>query len=517
MATVYSLVCWGGRLGKSVTLTIASPCVVTSTNHGLRDGTGLVFSTTGALPTGITAGTTYYVRSTAVGTFNLYDTEAHAKDTANTAGRVNTSGTQSGTQTAQSKKMLDYLAQYPTRWWDEVLQVQRCYDGIASYQAARVSQASSTNSEVCEIGEAFDEYATAKVTINVPAYETIITPEVNGVRTSAWHGGVYGSGYRFMSKTELYDWGLVFSGMYQSLSGVSVVLTGNNCQGLNAAAMLSTFRDLMIYRVAGSGQDGLNVTGVACVVDNCLVANITIGNGIGFSQYTGSACTVSNCIVTKCTGTGMSAPTDVVKHSVFNVMSVGNTTNWSAKPTGLTAAGNNFGISADAPWYVGTDTSIKTLTADNATFVDYANNNFRPASATAPQVDTATTLLRGYNTDISGSERPNYNNGGAEAWDGGCYEFDHGFGNHPASTTVTFSGVNAGSEIRVYDASGNELAGVESSAANPELTWVLSTGDVRIVVVHLSYKIKDFQYTPVSGAVSLPVQQEADSWYSNPA
>ena len=81
---------------------------------------------------------------------------------------------------------------------------------------------------------------------------------------------------------------------------------------------------------------------------------------------------------------------------------------------------------------------------------------------------------------------------------------------------MTFSGVHARSEIRVYDASGNELAGVESCTTNPALTWALSTGDVRVVVVHLAYKIKDFQYTPVAGAVSLPVQQEADSWYSNP-
>ena len=78
MATVYSLVCWGGKDGKTVTMTIASPCVVSLANHGLRDGTGVVFSTTGALPAGITAGTTYYARSTASGTFNLYDTAAHA-------------------------------------------------------------------------------------------------------------------------------------------------------------------------------------------------------------------------------------------------------------------------------------------------------------------------------------------------------------------------------------------------------------------------------------------------------
>ena len=47
MSTVYSLVCWGGKDGKTVTMTIASPCVVSLANHGLRDGAGVVFSTTG--------------------------------------------------------------------------------------------------------------------------------------------------------------------------------------------------------------------------------------------------------------------------------------------------------------------------------------------------------------------------------------------------------------------------------------------------------------------------------------
>ena len=85
MATVYSLVCWGGKDGKTVTMTIASPCVVSLANHGLRDGTGVVFSTTGALPTGVTAGVTYYAKSTASGTFNLYDTSAQAMAAAEAA------------------------------------------------------------------------------------------------------------------------------------------------------------------------------------------------------------------------------------------------------------------------------------------------------------------------------------------------------------------------------------------------------------------------------------------------
>lgn len=80
----------------TVTMTIATPCVVTWTAHGLPEGTPIVFTTSGALPTGITAGTTYYVgRSPATDTFNVSTTVANAA-----AGTfVATSGSQSGTHT----------------------------------------------------------------------------------------------------------------------------------------------------------------------------------------------------------------------------------------------------------------------------------------------------------------------------------------------------------------------------------------------------------------------------------
>ena len=513
MATVYSLVCWGGRTGKTVTLTIASPCVVTSTNHGLRDGTGLVFSTTGALPTGITAGTTYYARSTAANTFNLYDTEAHAKDTANTTGRINTSGTQSGTQTAKSRLMLDYFDQYPGRWGDAGS--ERCYDSLQTFQSTRVSNANQYIAEVCELGEAFDDYYTSMLTLNIPASEVLICPKIDGVKTTAWHGGIYGAGYRGMLKAELYDAALKITGVYHTVRDISFCLIGNNCDGVQLYGIFNDLLNAFIYRIAGSGQVGLAVFGTAAKAINCVVVGIQ-GQGIRLGQYYGKNQTVAGCLVAKCSEVGISSSSESSGGFIYNNISIGNATNWSAIPSGLVGAGYNCGASGDAPWYTTTDTSIKTLTADNTSFVDYTGNDFRPASESAPQVDAATVILRIEESDIAGNEKPNYNNGGVEALDCGPYEFDHGYGNHPASTTVTFSGVNAGSEIRVYDASGNELAGVESSTANPELTWVLSTGDVRIVVVHLDYKIKDFQYTPISGAVSLPVQQEADSWYSNP-
>lgn len=90
------------------------------------------------------------------------------------------------------------------------------------------------------------------------------------------------------------------------------------------------------------------------------------------------------------------------------------------------------------------------------------------------------------------------------------------------TATVTFSGVIANSEIRVYDPSGAALAGIENCAANQVLSWsVYAPGNpsngVTIRIVNLDYKIKDFPYTSVIGAQAIPVQQEPDPWYTNPA
>lgn len=89
------------------------------------------------------------------------------------------------------------------------------------------------------------------------------------------------------------------------------------------------------------------------------------------------------------------------------------------------------------------------------------------------------------------------------------------------TTTVTFAGVNAGSEIRVYLSDMTEVAGVESGAADQSLSWdVYAPGSpnnmVRIVIIHPSYKIKEFTYTSTAGSQNIPVQQEPDKWYSNP-
>ena len=89
-------------------------------------------------------------------------------------------------------------------------------------------------------------------------------------------------------------------------------------------------------------------------------------------------------------------------------------------------------------------------------------------------------------------------------------------------TTITFTDIAANSEIRVYLPDGTEIAGIEDCVANQVLSWgVYASGSanntVRIVVIHPAYRIKEFTYVASLGSASLPMKQDPDKWYSNPA
>lgn len=83
-------------LSGVATVTIATPGVVSRVAHGLVTGDAFAFTTTGALPTGITASTTYYVIATGL-TADTFQFSATSGGSA-----VNTSGTQSGVHTITS-------------------------------------------------------------------------------------------------------------------------------------------------------------------------------------------------------------------------------------------------------------------------------------------------------------------------------------------------------------------------------------------------------------------------------
>lgn len=81
---------WNASLGNipsTVSITIASPAVVTASLN-LADNTAIQFQTTGALPTGLIVGTTYYTKYLSPTSFNLALTPGGAA--------INTTGTQSG-------------------------------------------------------------------------------------------------------------------------------------------------------------------------------------------------------------------------------------------------------------------------------------------------------------------------------------------------------------------------------------------------------------------------------------
>ncbi len=81
-----------GAPASTVTLTIAAPCVVTWASNGLPNGTPVHLTTTGALPTGLTANVVYYIVNRAAGTFQLSETPDGFP--------IVTTGSQSGTHTA---------------------------------------------------------------------------------------------------------------------------------------------------------------------------------------------------------------------------------------------------------------------------------------------------------------------------------------------------------------------------------------------------------------------------------
>lgn len=85
-------------VASTVTVTIASSGVFTLTAHGFSIGTPLYFTTTGALPTGLSSGTTYYVIAAGL-TANAFEVSTKLYGTA-----VNTTGSQSGTHTVYTQR-----------------------------------------------------------------------------------------------------------------------------------------------------------------------------------------------------------------------------------------------------------------------------------------------------------------------------------------------------------------------------------------------------------------------------
>lgn len=513
MATVYSLICWGGRTGKTVSIS-ASTDVVTLTNHGLRNGAKLWPG--GTLPSELNTSTPVYARSTGDNTFTLHSSSAGA--IANT-GQIAFAGSstyaavtlKSDLVAAPSTALSDYGLSDLSRWGASGS--ERIYDGIAAWNTARASATSMSSEEVCEIGESFIDIlpqsgtdGSYNVAITVPCAKTIIWSRINGKRTPAFHFGGLDAGY--VTKSNYYGFnltkynsmleGFVISGLYGGIKSIA--------PGGRAANMIILGR--------AGGYEGIIVNFVN-TVENCLVAGFDAGIYLAAGAYymTVASCTaVKNVVGIKCQP-GYEGQT---RGLYFNNISIGNTTNWG--PTiNFDAALNNAGLSGEA-W----DTGTSRATVATSHFATWGGaswaytDDYHPASSSSPQVDTGIQYPDALTVDVSGDERPNYNNGGAVAPDIGCYEFDHGYGPWPVTATLTLTGLVSGSDVVVLVAGTSTI--LTSVDANAGSSWGYTYSTVQNVdigIINPGYKVKYIRNYALSASnTSLPIEQQADLSYA---
>ncbi len=392
MATVYSLICWGGKDGKTVTFTDAGD-VVNLTNHGLKDATGIVFTDNGnTLPTGLSKNTTYYAKSTGANTFTIYTTSGLTT-------QVTFTGTGSGTHKAKSAY---YVGLSDKSRWTQA-SVELIYAGLREWNTGRAS-ASGYDTEVAEIAEAFDDIG-ANLTLSIPAASTVATTYVNGSRSSAYHSNVYNGGYRFVFAVSGNATTLTTSKYRTILDGFVVTVSGAGYSpnGISLGQPASEARNMQaIGRFDGQGVGvGLGAPFQSSI--NCL--SLGWGSGLRVGQFSEGMLAANNTLVKNTTGMD-ATNTTFIYGFYYNNLSVGNTTNWKAATSGFGGADRNAGLSGEA-WIAGSGTRVTVATTD---FTDFANNDYRAAAVTSPQVENGVAYYGAdqYDYDLDDAVRPSY-------------------------------------------------------------------------------------------------------------
>ena len=96
--------------------------------------------------------------------------------------------------------------------------------------------------------------------------------------------------------------------------------------------------------------------------------------------------------------------------------------------------------------------------------------------------------------DIAGDEVPNYNNGGSEAVDIGAYEYDHGYGPHPASATIALTNIVSGSRVLITKTSDGSVLYNDTPGGSLSLsTTHIGAFDVLVRKASASPYYREFQ------------------------
>lgn len=90
-----------------------------------------------------------------------------------------------------------------------------------------------------------------------------------------------------------------------------------------------------------------------------------------------------------------------------------------------------------------------------------------------------------------------------------------------ATVALSFSGVNTGSEIKIFDKDKVLLDGTETSGTTPAFTLQRyapgsAYNTVRILIIALGYEVIDFNFVLPTTNTTIPVFQRIDRNYRNP-
>lgn len=522
MAQVFSLVCWGGANGKSVTVSNTTD-LVTLTNHGLRNSTGVAFAS-GTLPTvtgtPLALNTIYYAKWIAANTFELYREAALTNKIDFTS-----------TGSSLIMKSAYYLGLSDKSRWTTG-GVERIYESLAAWISGRAG-ASRNDTEVAEIGMGFITYQSSALAFGaIPAGATLATTLVDGQRSSGFHNGVVGSGFEVVF-TAGYTGINNSNSVNASVDGFTVSTTTTN-NTLISQSPGSQARNMLVYGGGTSSNTGI-ATAHCSMVENCVAFNLNIGFLIS-SYSLGNS--LFSCIATKCAfgiqGDNYSASLRVVA----NCISIGNTTNWTAQGsvTGLYNCTNNVGGTGEA-WVTSGGVRIETTEASpfSAIFSNWTNNVFTAASIFSIQVENGVDYFQRSEIDIRGLVRLAYPGSafntavtagsfvaglsytiasvgttdftaiGASAntvgvtfkatgagsgtgtatlnarIDIGAYEFDLGYGAWPATATISLTNIASGSRVLITKASDgsvlyNDIPGTSLSHTTSHI------GDFNVVI-----------------------------------
>jgi hypothetical protein len=180
----------------TVTISIANPGVITWTAHGLTNDTPVVFTATGALPSGIVAGQRYFIKNAAVNTFQLCSKVGGTE--------IITTGSQSGihTATAQIHKVYESLqaanmGNYPPSspaWWLDRGATNRW----KMFDTSVTSQSSGTDE--------IDVSMLASGRVDTVALMNISAATARVMMTDATDGVVYDETQTLSSDSGITDW-----------------------------------------------------------------------------------------------------------------------------------------------------------------------------------------------------------------------------------------------------------------------------------------------------------------------